>query len=61
MSFLDLFIFFRVEENEPKEDACVTRPSGAPAHRDRGRMRRNSPRYTAGLKQSPHLSRPQPR
>jgi len=37
-----LFIFLPAQENEPKESAPVTSPSGAPALRDRGRTRRNS-------------------
>jgi len=37
-----------VEENEPKEDARVTRPSGSPARRGHGRTRRNSPRILRG-------------
>jgi hypothetical protein len=48
------------KKTEPKEDARVTIPSGSPAHRDRGRTRRNSP-ACGGLRESPRLYRPRPR
>jgi hypothetical protein len=37
-----LFIFFRVKENEPKENARVTRPYGLPCASRKGRAQRNS-------------------
>jgi hypothetical protein len=37
-----LFIFFGVKENEPKENAHVTRPCGLPCASQRGRELWNS-------------------
>jgi hypothetical protein len=53
---MGFFIFFRVEENEPKEDARVPRPlRGFPAHRRGERSARELARLRqgyGGLKQS---------
>ena|GEM_PF-3841504 len=37
-----MFIFFRVKENEPKENARKTRPCGLPCASRKGRAQHNS-------------------
>jgi hypothetical protein len=61
---MDLFIFLRVQENEPKENARVTSPSGrlrVAAAAGRAETRPAFAKAATGLKQSPRLYRPQQR
>jgi len=51
-----MFIFFRVKENEPKENAHKSRPCGLPCASRKGRVQDNSLRSDKHFAPSPFLA-----